>query len=187
MIYIYKFLNFLIKFIEGLVWFVKRKVLFHSLGSYGKNVNIGRWRNITPNTVYIGDNTSIGNGVIMQSTNSKIIIGSHVMFGPNVSIHGGNHRIDILGRYMKSISLSEKRIGVDDADVIIEDDVWIGNGAIILKGVTIGKGSVIGAGSVVYKQVPPYSIVVGAKMEIRKRFTEEQISQHEEVLCRNKK
>lgn len=186
MIYIYKFLNFLIKFIEGLVWFVKRKVLFHSLGSYGKNVNIGRWRNITPNTVYIGDNTSIGNGVIMQSTNSKIIIGSHVMFGPNVSIHGGNHRIDILGRYMKSISLSEKRIGIDDADVIVEDDVWVADSVIILKGVKIGKGSVIGAGTIIYKDVPPYSIVTGSKMELRPRFTEDQIIEHESMLCINK-
>ncbi len=66
---------------------MKRRVLFHNLGSYCKNVNIGRWRSITANSVYIGDNTSIGNGVIMQSTNSKIIIGSHVMFGPNVSVH----------------------------------------------------------------------------------------------------
>lgn len=57
-IYIYKLLNLVIKIIEGFVWFVKRKVLFHSLGSYGKNVNIGRWRSITSNSVYIGNNTS---------------------------------------------------------------------------------------------------------------------------------
>lgn len=186
MIYIYKLLNLVIKIIEGFVWFVKRKVLFHSLGSYGKNVNIGRWRSITANSVYIGNNTSIGNGVILQSTNSKIIIGNHVMFGPNVSVHGGNHRIDVLGRYMKSISLSEKRFGIDDADVIIEDDVWLADSVIILKGVKIGKGSVIGAGTIIYKDIPPYSIVTGAKMEVRPRFTKEQIIEHESILCINK-
>ncbi len=45
--------------------------------------------------------------------------------------------------------------------VIIEDDCWIGAGAIILNGITIGKGSVVGAGSVVTKDVPPYTIVAG--------------------------
>ena len=45
--------------------------------------------------------------------------------------------------------------------IIIEDDVWIGAGSIILSGVTVGKGAVIGAGSVVTKDVEPYTIVVG--------------------------
>ena len=45
--------------------------------------------------------------------------------------------------------------------IIIEDDVWIGAGSIILTGVTISKGSVIGAGSVVAKSIPEYSIAVG--------------------------
>ena len=43
----------------------------------------------------------------------------------------------------------------------IEDDAWIGAGAIILPGVTIHKGAIVGAGSVVTKDVPPYSIVAG--------------------------
>lgn len=45
--------------------------------------------------------------------------------------------------------------------VRIEDDCWIGAGAIILNGVTIGKGSVVGAGAVVTKDVAPYTIVAG--------------------------
>ena len=45
--------------------------------------------------------------------------------------------------------------------VTIEDDVWIGAGAIILPGTTIHKGAVIGAGAVVTKDVPPFSVVVG--------------------------
>src|SRR3989338_3603138 len=45
--------------------------------------------------------------------------------------------------------------------IVVGDDVWIGEKAIILKSVTIGEGAVVGAGSVVTKDVPPYSIVVG--------------------------
>ena len=186
MIHIYKLLHYIITLFEAVIWRIKRKVLFSKLGAYGQNVSIGRWTNIIPENLYIGDDVAIGNGAIIQSTNSKIVLGNHIMFGPDVSVHGGNHRTDILGRYMKSITLSEKRDGIDDADVIIEDDVWVGTKAIILKGVTIGRGSVIGAGAIVYKNVPPYSIVTGAKMEIRERFTKEQIAEHEALLCQRK-
>lgn len=58
--------------------------------------------------------------------------------------------------------------------IIVEDDVWIGYGSIILSGVRIGKGSVIGAGSVVSKDVPPFSIYVGNKT-IRTRFKDEKV------------
>jgi Acetyltransferase (isoleucine patch superfamily) len=50
--------------------------------------------------------------------------------------------------------------------VVIEDNVWIGSGAIILPGVHIGTGSVIGAGSVVTKDVPPGSVVVGGPSKV---------------------
>ena len=45
--------------------------------------------------------------------------------------------------------------------VTLEDNVWIGDSAIICKGVTIGKNSIIGAGAVVTKDVPPNSIFAG--------------------------
>ena len=46
-------------------------------------------------------------------------------------------------------------------DIIIENDVWIGDNAIILSGAHIGEGSVIGAGSLISRNIPSYSIVVG--------------------------
>jgi acetyltransferase-like isoleucine patch superfamily enzyme len=52
------------------------------------------------------------------------------------------------------------------ADVIIEDDVFIGMSCLILKGVRIGRGSLIGAGSVVTKNVPPGMIVAGNPAQI---------------------
>lgn len=53
--------------------------------------------------------------------------------------------------------LGYSRIGL----VIIEDDVFIGVGAIVMPGVTVGKGSVVGAYSVVTKDVPPGMVAVG--------------------------
>lgn len=48
----------------------------------------------------------------------------------------------------------------------IEDDVIIGAGAKILGPITVGKGAKVGANSVVLKDVPPYSIAVGAPARI---------------------
>jgi acetyltransferase-like isoleucine patch superfamily enzyme len=45
--------------------------------------------------------------------------------------------------------------------VVIEDDAWLGIGAIVLKGVRIGRGARVGAGAVVTKDVPAGAIVVG--------------------------
>lgn len=47
------------------------------------------------------------------------------------------------------------------APVVIEDDVFLGAGTIVLPGVTIGRGAVIGAGSVVSRDVPPDAVAVG--------------------------
>jgi acetyltransferase-like isoleucine patch superfamily enzyme len=50
--------------------------------------------------------------------------------------------------------------------VVIQNDSWIGAGAIILPGVLIGTGSIVGAGSVVTKDVEPFSIVAGVPAQI---------------------
>jgi acetyltransferase-like isoleucine patch superfamily enzyme len=47
------------------------------------------------------------------------------------------------------------------APIIIEDDVYVGEAAIVLGGTTIGEGSIIGAGSLVRKSVPAGSVVMG--------------------------
>ena len=132
--------------------------------------------------IFCGDYVSLGERPSLVATRSKIIIGDHVMFGPEVVIQGGNHRIDMVGRFMDGITESEKR-PKDDRDVIIDSDVWIGARAILLAGVTIGRGAVVAAGAVVTRDVPPYAIVGGVPARvIRYRWNSETIREHEALL-----
>ncbi len=131
--------------------------------------------------IEVGDDVSIGDGAIFLSSNSKIIIGNKVMFGPKVTVVGGDHNTTEVGKFMYDVH--EKR-PEDDQDVCFEDDVWIGSGAIILKGVKVGRGSIIAAGAVVNKEVYPYSIVGGIPARlISKRFKDiDTLLCHEEKL-----
>lgn len=155
--------------------------LLNESKQYGKNVVIGSGNRIAGiENMEFGDDVYIGPGAVLYSTRAKLIIGNHINFGPNVTIITGDHRTDVIGEYMKCIPESEK-LQENDQDVIIEDDVWIGTGAIILKGVHIGRGSVIAAGAVVTKDVPPYTVHL-SKDKQKRRFTDNQIIEHEKKL-----
>ena len=95
---------FFFSFLEKAYWTTWRNIQKQRFISCGNNVSIGRGCYFTNTTISIGEDVYIGPGCRFQSTRSKILIGSHVMFGPNVAIHGGNHRTDILGRYMKDVN-----------------------------------------------------------------------------------
>lgn len=134
----------------------------------------------------VGDGTSIPKGSIIYCTDAPCIIGKKVLFGPRPTIITGDHRIDILGKYITDVTVEEKfvdGVNVYDQPVVIEDGVWCGANVTILKGVTIGRGSVVAAGAVVTKSFPPYSIIGGipAKL-IKMRFTEEEIKKNENDL-----
>lgn len=128
----------------------------------------------------VGDGTSIPKGSTLYCTEAPLIIGRKVIFGPNPTIITGDHRIDVIGRYIMD---SHEKLPENDAPVVIEDDVWCGANVTILKGVTIGRGSVVAAGAVVTKSCPPYSIVGGVPARILKyRFTVEECLLHEKTL-----
>lgn len=152
-------------------------------GSCGQNVNISYSFKVYGNeNIFIGDNVHIGQGSLFMSPIGKIKIKSNVMFGPNVTIITGNHRIDVVGKYMVDV---HEKLPDNDQDVIIEDDVWVGANVTILKGVTIGKGSVIGACSLVTKDVAPYTVYVGTPgIKTWRRFDDDIIKKHEEFLQR---
>lgn len=126
--------------------------------------------------VYFGEDTRV------LTTKAQLIIGNHVMFGPGVTIVTGDHRTDVLGKYMTDLTDNDK-LPENDRDVVIEDDVWIGANATILKGAIIGQGSIVAAGALVTKEFPPYSIIGGVPARLIKvRFTPEQIEEHERNL-----
>ena len=130
--------------------------------------------------IEIGNYVSIGKGATFLASESKIIIGDKVLFGPNVTIVGGNHNTSVVGKFIYDVL--EKR-DIDDQDIIIEDDIWVGSNVVILKGVRLFRGCVIGAGSVVTKDIPPYSIALGVPAKVKSfRFSPEEILFHEEKL-----
>ena len=125
----------------------------------------------------IGDYTSIPKGSVFYCTEASLTIGKKVIFGPHPTIITGDHRIDVVGKYIMD---SNEKLPENDAPVVIEDDVWIGANVTILKGVTIGRGSVVAAGAVVTKSCPPYSIIGGVPAKVLKmRFSAEAIKIHE--------
>lgn len=128
----------------------------------------------------IGDGTSIPKGSVFYCTEAPLTIGKKVVFGPKPTIITGDHRIDVVGKYILD---NTEKLSENDAPVIIEDDVWCGANVTILKGVTIGRGSVIAAGAVVTKDIPRYSIAAGVPAKVIKmRFTPEQIKEHEKLI-----
>ena len=149
----------------------------------GKKVRLGARVKINGyNNVFAGNNIVIGEDNRFICYLAKIIIKDNVMFAPNVTCITGGHRIDMVGRYMISVTHGEKR-PEDDRNIVFEGDNWIGANAIILRGVTIGEGAVVAAGAVVTKDVAPYTIVAGCPAkEIKKRFSEEEIIKHKSIL-----
>lgn len=66
--------------------------------------------------------------------------------------------------------IATRRHGIEAA-VVIEEDCWLGTGAIILPGVRIGRGSIVGAGAVVTRDIPPLSLAVGVPARVVRQIT----------------
>lgn len=102
----------------------------------------------------IGNNSAVGKRSEITLNGGKITIGNFVRIASSVFITNANHEFSDM-----AVPIMDQ--GVITKDIIIEDDVWIGHGAIILPGIHIGKGAIIAAGSVVTKNVDAFAIVGG--------------------------
>jgi acetyltransferase-like isoleucine patch superfamily enzyme len=103
---------------------------------------------------------------------NKVLIACDVAF-----LNSDDHRIDIVGKTIWDSGRGDK------FKIIVENDVWIGHGSILLAPVRIGQGAIVAAGSVVNRDVPPYAIVAGIPAKIVKmRFEPDQIIEHKAIL-----
>lgn len=118
--------------------------------NWGKNVHIG-------NDFYANFNLTLVD-------DTDIYIGNNVLIGPNVVIDTGTHPI------RPDIRAKQAQYNVA---VTIEDNVWIGAGAIILPGVCIGKNTVIGAGSIVTKDIPANVVAIGSPCRVLREINED--------------
>jgi acetyltransferase-like isoleucine patch superfamily enzyme len=134
---------------------------------FGDRCTVGRFACILPTNKLLA---MPGEGLLMGSNSNLgpygyigcsgfVEIGDNVLMGPRVTLVAEDHRFD-------DTTLAIKEQGVERAPIRIEDDCWLGAGAIVLAGVTIGRGSIVAAGAVVTKDIPPYSVAGGVPAEV---------------------
>lgn len=119
------------------------------------DVNFSNEQNIE-----MGRGVSIGSRCFIWAgpKRGRVVIGDDVLFGPEVIVTAANYRFN------DGAPVTQQ--AMDEADVAIGQDVWIGARAIILPGVTIGDGAIVGAGALVRHDVPPYAIAVGSPARV---------------------
>ena len=120
--------------------------------------------------IEIGDFCLFSPGVRVSAA-TKIKIGNSCMFANSAYISDS----DWHGIYDRALPVGQSK------QVTLEDNVWIGDGAIVNKGVTIGKNSIVGSRAVVVKDIPENVIVAGNPAEIIKELDpkEKQVSRAE--------
>lgn len=155
----------------------KRNVNWKKKNSHNSTV-LDSW--IDQNRVIVGKGTYGSISILSDDESSNLIIGNYCSIAENVKfLLGVEHRLNCISTFpFRSKTLNEELEGISKGDIVVEDDVWIGYGAIIMSGVHIDQGAVIATKSVVTKDVPPYAIVGGVPAKIIKyRFEPEIIEE----------
>ena len=150
-------------FIDDHVMIYQRKI-GDGLVELGKRVHLYRYTIIQTGQgggVRIGADTHIQPRCQFSAYLGSIDIGSHVQIAPNCSFYPYDHTF-LPGELIDRQPLQTK------SGIVLEDDVWLGVGVIVLDGVRIGKGAVIGAGSVVTKSIPEGAIAFGVPARVVK-------------------
>lgn len=145
------------------------RVVFH------ENLKDSRWIGY----VSVGRATyGVVNALIDNCSKSRLRIGSFCSIAPEVVfILVSEHPYSGFTTYPHKVIFGGRRgEATSKGSIIVEDDVWIGYGAIINSGVRIGQGAIVASGSVVVKDVPPYAIVGGNPAKLVKyRFQDEDV------------
>jgi acetyltransferase-like isoleucine patch superfamily enzyme len=106
-------------------------------------------------SIRVGRNVFINQGCTLNDIGG-IEIGDDVMIGPRVSLITSGHPLDP----------NQRRKQIVAAPIVIQRNVWLGAGAMVLQGVTVGEDSVVAAGAVVTRDVPPGTLVAGVPAQV---------------------
>lgn len=156
----------------------------------GQDVHVGpRCRFWATRGIEIGDGTYLGKDVLIE-TNCRI--GRYVLLANRVGIIGRHdHDFRTAGvpvRFSPWVGSRRNPSPHRDDTAVVEDDVWIGFGAMLLSPVRVGRGAIVAAGAVVTRDVAPYDIVAGnPAAPVGRRFaTAEEIAAHEAMVQRGR-
>ena len=106
--------------------------------------------------VVIGADCAINSGTVIYSGNG-VRIGDAVAIAANCTLAPTNHAIADRNRLIRDQGFQPSKGGI-----LIEDDVWLGAGVVVLDGAVLRRGAVVGAGSVVRGEVEAYAVYAGA-------------------------
>jgi acetyltransferase-like isoleucine patch superfamily enzyme len=154
--------------VSGPAPIVHQPVLFLGPGriALGRDVEFG-WRTsrgfhtgychveaATPEAaIRIGDGVQLNNDVMIKCEGPGVVIGDRTLIGSQVTIYDSDFH---------ELHPDRRRGGTPSmGQVVLHENVFVGDGATILKGVEIGRDSVVGAGSVVTSSIPPGVIAAG--------------------------
>lgn len=108
----------------------------------------------TDGPLVIGIRCGFAPGCFIAAGAGGILIGDHVIFGPNVVLIASNYRYERL-----AMPLEEQ--GHTSRGVRIGRNVWVGANCTILDGTVIGDNSIVVANSLLNRRYPPNSIIQG--------------------------
>ncbi|MGA9595926.1 MAG: CatB-related O-acetyltransferase [Acidimicrobiia bacterium] len=160
-----------------------RKLAVKKNVAIGARFHVGPFSRIwAPNRLVFGDDCYVGKYCTIEVDGE---IGDGVLIANNVGLVGRvDHDIHEVGMLIsRSRWIGDPDYNPERTTIRVEDDVWIGFGAVVLSGVTIGRGAIVASGSVVTKDIPPYAIVGGNPAKVlAQRFDEETAAEHERLL-----
>lgn len=141
----------------------------NSIIMHGAVLHVYNFRRLPHAGIRIGRDSLVGEYSVIRGQGG-VTIGDRVYTSPFTQILAVNHVISDPNK-----PFTEQ--GITAEGITIEDDVWLGSGAIVTDGVHIGKGAVVAAGAVVTRDVPPHAIVAGVPARVIKTIKPGEIHQ----------